>query len=305
MMNIIYPIVYRSLDSIPEETLLHFQASAEKLIEDKGAVKSLAAALAIISGSTEIKSRSLLSSQEASAHFGISQIMVVQWFPSYKTNVLQNQCFPSYKTTVLLSSSGFPLMRLLFCKISDSPFIRLLFCRVVQCFPSYKTTLLQIQCFPSYKTNILQNQYFPSYKTTVLQNQRCPSYKAIVLQNQCLRLLFCWVVQCFPSYKTTLQQNQCFPSYKTTLLQNQCFLSYKATVLQRVCGLIWEVKYKRLNANRSELVHLISWSVHFCISNLLILFRQYNNDTWSSYKLLKSFPPKHMSKNISLEGYFC
>lgn len=54
----------RSLDSIPEVTLAHFKESAENLIKQKGAVVSLAAALAVISGNTEIKSRSLLNSLE-------------------------------------------------------------------------------------------------------------------------------------------------------------------------------------------------------------------------------------------------
>ncbi|CAH1794288.1 unnamed protein product [Owenia fusiformis] len=54
----------RSLEGIPDATLDHFTESAEKLIEEKGAAKALAAALAVISGCTKIVSRSLLSSNE-------------------------------------------------------------------------------------------------------------------------------------------------------------------------------------------------------------------------------------------------
>ena len=56
----------RSLDTVSEETLELFKTSAEKLIEERGAVPALAAALALISGSTEITSRSLITSEEVS-----------------------------------------------------------------------------------------------------------------------------------------------------------------------------------------------------------------------------------------------
>ncbi|XP_067673213.1 nucleolar RNA helicase 2-like [Haliotis asinina] len=54
----------RSLDDVPNETLEHFKESAESLIASRGAVNALSAALAVISGSTTISSRSLLSSKE-------------------------------------------------------------------------------------------------------------------------------------------------------------------------------------------------------------------------------------------------
>ena len=55
----------RFLEGIPESVLEHFRRSAEELIESRGAVDALAAALAKITGNTEvIKARSLLSSQE-------------------------------------------------------------------------------------------------------------------------------------------------------------------------------------------------------------------------------------------------
>ena len=58
---------------MPEKTLAHFKDSAAKLIEQHGAEKALAAALAVLSGSTEIKSRSLLSSKEVSHGHSLSK----------------------------------------------------------------------------------------------------------------------------------------------------------------------------------------------------------------------------------------
>ncbi|XP_064617477.1 nucleolar RNA helicase 2-like isoform X2 [Liolophura sinensis] len=54
----------RALDDVTNETVEHFRESAEKLIEEKGAINALACALAVISGSTTIVSRSLLSSKQ-------------------------------------------------------------------------------------------------------------------------------------------------------------------------------------------------------------------------------------------------
>ncbi|XP_025059354.1 nucleolar RNA helicase 2, partial [Alligator sinensis] len=52
----------RFLDSVPPSAINYFTQSAEKLIEEKGAVRALAAALAHISGATSIEQRSLISS---------------------------------------------------------------------------------------------------------------------------------------------------------------------------------------------------------------------------------------------------
>ncbi|KAJ1143160.1 hypothetical protein NDU88_009471 [Pleurodeles waltl] len=52
----------RFLDSVPPSAIEHFKKSAEQLIEEKGAVDALAAALAHISGATAIEQRSLLNS---------------------------------------------------------------------------------------------------------------------------------------------------------------------------------------------------------------------------------------------------
>ncbi|GAA6220084.1 nucleolar RNA helicase 2 [Lates japonicus] len=52
----------RFLDSVPVAAIDYFRASAEKLIEERGAVDALAAALAHISGATSLEQRSLLNS---------------------------------------------------------------------------------------------------------------------------------------------------------------------------------------------------------------------------------------------------
>ncbi|KAM5321078.1 nucleolar RNA helicase 2 [Glossophaga mutica] len=53
----------RLLDSVPPTAISHFKESAEKLIEEKGAVEALAAALAHISGATSVDQRSLINSE--------------------------------------------------------------------------------------------------------------------------------------------------------------------------------------------------------------------------------------------------
>ncbi|KAL7855446.1 hypothetical protein AOLI_G00190500 [Acnodon oligacanthus] len=52
----------RYLDSVPPAAVEYFRSAAEKLIEDRGPVEALAAALAHISGATSLEQRSLLSS---------------------------------------------------------------------------------------------------------------------------------------------------------------------------------------------------------------------------------------------------
>lgn len=59
-------ILSRFLDSVPVTAIGYFRESAEKLIEEKGAVEALAAALAHISGATTLEQRSLLSSDAVS-----------------------------------------------------------------------------------------------------------------------------------------------------------------------------------------------------------------------------------------------
>ncbi|KAM5140702.1 nucleolar RNA helicase 2-A-like [Mantella aurantiaca] len=51
----------KSLDSIPADVVEHFKVYAEELIEKKGALNALAAALALLSGASSLKQRSLLN----------------------------------------------------------------------------------------------------------------------------------------------------------------------------------------------------------------------------------------------------
>ena len=56
----------RFLDSVPPQAIEYFRVAATKLIEERGAVDSLAAALAHISGATALEQRSLLNSDAVS-----------------------------------------------------------------------------------------------------------------------------------------------------------------------------------------------------------------------------------------------
>uniref|UniRef100_A0A3P9ISA4 RNA helicase n=1 Tax=Oryzias latipes TaxID=8090 RepID=A0A3P9ISA4_ORYLA len=58
----------RFLDSVPVTAIEYFKESAEKLIEERGAVEALAAALAHISGATSLEQRSLLNSDAVRSH---------------------------------------------------------------------------------------------------------------------------------------------------------------------------------------------------------------------------------------------
>lgn len=58
----------RCLDSVPQSAIDYFKESAQLLIEEKGPVNALAAALAHISGATSIEQRSLLNSDVVSVH---------------------------------------------------------------------------------------------------------------------------------------------------------------------------------------------------------------------------------------------
>ena len=50
------------------ETLEHFREPAQDLIDERGAETALAAAMAVIAGSTKITARSLLSHKEVITH---------------------------------------------------------------------------------------------------------------------------------------------------------------------------------------------------------------------------------------------
>lgn len=62
LIQLFFTIIHcRSLDQIPASILPHFKEAARQLMKEKGAEEALAAALAHISGSKEIVSRSVLS----------------------------------------------------------------------------------------------------------------------------------------------------------------------------------------------------------------------------------------------------
>ena len=54
-----------SLDSVSADVCMHFRSTAEQLVSERGGVDVMSAALALLSGVREIKSRSLLSGQES------------------------------------------------------------------------------------------------------------------------------------------------------------------------------------------------------------------------------------------------
>jgi len=56
--------VFRALDSVTDLAKAHFRESAEKILETRDAVDALSAALACISGTTNIVARSLLTKKE-------------------------------------------------------------------------------------------------------------------------------------------------------------------------------------------------------------------------------------------------
>jgi len=52
------------LEAVTPATLSHFRLTAEQLIAERNVVDLLSAALAVVSGNTDIKQRSILSSRE-------------------------------------------------------------------------------------------------------------------------------------------------------------------------------------------------------------------------------------------------
>ncbi|EDV26044.1 Nucleolar RNA helicase 2 [Trichoplax sp. H2] len=89
----------KSLDSVPAEVLVHFESIASEIIETKGAVKALSAALAHISGYTSITNRSLLSSREGFTTY----VMRSQWefrSVSYMWKVIEVELSSAIKAEV-------------------------------------------------------------------------------------------------------------------------------------------------------------------------------------------------------------
>lgn len=78
-------ILFRFLDSVPVAAIEYFRESAKKLIEEKGAVEALAAALAHISGAKSLEQRSLLNSDSVS----LCATKYVQIFIKKKNNPIK------------------------------------------------------------------------------------------------------------------------------------------------------------------------------------------------------------------------
>ncbi|XP_032229762.2 nucleolar RNA helicase 2 [Nematostella vectensis] len=90
----------RFLEQIPSDVLDYFRDAAEKLIEDKGAIDAVAAALAQISGTTEIKSRSLLTSQEGYTTYILRCADTELRGTGYMWRVIENNLPPEVKPEV-------------------------------------------------------------------------------------------------------------------------------------------------------------------------------------------------------------
>ncbi|XP_041362568.1 nucleolar RNA helicase 2-like isoform X2 [Gigantopelta aegis] len=89
----------RSLHNVSPDVLTQFRESAESMITEKGAVDALAAALAVISGNTTIKQRSLLSSREGYAAF-VFRTNIELRGNGYVWRALEKQLSPEVKEKV-------------------------------------------------------------------------------------------------------------------------------------------------------------------------------------------------------------
>lgn len=63
----------KALDNIPQALIEKFRAGAEEVLKEKDAVSALAAALAVISGTTKVSNRSIMSSREGYTTYMISK----------------------------------------------------------------------------------------------------------------------------------------------------------------------------------------------------------------------------------------
>lgn len=71
-----YLVFFRALDSVTEAAIAHFREAAEKILETREPVDALAAALACISGTTDIVPRSLLTKKEVKNLFFFFRIFI-------------------------------------------------------------------------------------------------------------------------------------------------------------------------------------------------------------------------------------
>uniref|UniRef100_A0A1X7SW88 RNA helicase n=1 Tax=Amphimedon queenslandica TaxID=400682 RepID=A0A1X7SW88_AMPQE len=80
--------VIRCVESVSDSVLCHFKEAAEKLIEEKGPENALCAALAYITGFTELTARSLLTSEKGYTTFMFSGEQEVR-SPGYFWNIVE------------------------------------------------------------------------------------------------------------------------------------------------------------------------------------------------------------------------
>lgn len=87
------------LSKVPENTLEYFRSAAEELITEKGAVDAVAAALAHISGNTEIKARSLLNSNEGYITY-LMKITYAIRSPAFIWGTIERTFSPEFKQAI-------------------------------------------------------------------------------------------------------------------------------------------------------------------------------------------------------------
>uniref|UniRef100_A0A1X7TXT8 RNA helicase n=2 Tax=Amphimedon queenslandica TaxID=400682 RepID=A0A1X7TXT8_AMPQE len=78
----------KCVESVSDSVLCHFKEAAEKLIEEKGPENALCAALAYITGFTELTARSLLTSEKGYTTFMFSGEQEVR-SPGYFWNIVE------------------------------------------------------------------------------------------------------------------------------------------------------------------------------------------------------------------------
>ncbi|XP_046839345.1 nucleolar RNA helicase 2-like isoform X3 [Xenia sp. Carnegie-2017] len=90
----------RFLAQVPRDALVFFREAAEALIVERGAVDAVAAALAHISGTTEVQSRSLLCSEKGYTTYILKQEKMELRSTSYMWRVIENNLSSKIKAEV-------------------------------------------------------------------------------------------------------------------------------------------------------------------------------------------------------------
>ena len=95
--------LHRTLEKIPQSLLPHFKDAAQQLIAEKGAEDALAAALAHISGSKEIVTRSILSGISVSMWSVIWYFIIIINFKMYECSTFDVAALNESLTYVVTS----------------------------------------------------------------------------------------------------------------------------------------------------------------------------------------------------------